>query len=277
MVTLRQLQEALLSMLIDIDEVCKEKGIKYSLASGTALGAVRHQGFIPWDDDLDILMVRDQYDKFIKVAPESLKTRGYTVQKDFSPEWPMTYAKVRKDHTTYIENYSPKIENAHQGIFIDVFPIDNLSDNEFHARLQWGMFELLVAKTLKKRGYKTDSIVKKFVMGISGIFPEQAMKEFVINNKEGHSRRVHCFLGAAVHRERNIFNRNDFSEYIDINFENHVFPIMTGYDDYLSVSYGDYMKLPPENERSMHMHASIIDLKHSYTELLDEKNKDRHN
>jgi lipopolysaccharide cholinephosphotransferase len=264
MVTMQQLQHALLLMLEDIDDICNRYNIKYSLASGTAIGAVRHHGFIPWDDDLDILMIREEYEKFLAVPENVFKDKGYTIQKEFSNDWPMTYSKVRKDGTTYIENYEAKIQNAHQGIFIDVFPIDNLSDSEFTARFQWIVFKLLAAKELRKRGYKTNSLVKKATMLFATFLPEKPMVSFVQAKKLSNSKRVHCFLGAAIHRERNIFLREDFSNYVEITFEGRKFPIMEGFDEYLTASYGDYMKLPPESQRSEHIHAQIIDLDHSY-------------
>ncbi len=273
MVTMQQLQQALLLMLEDIDDICNRYNIKYSLASGTAIGAVRHHGFIPWDDDLDILMIREEYEKFLAVPENVFKNKGYTIQKEFSSDWPMTYSKVRKDGTTYIENYEAKIQNAHQGIFIDVFPIDNLSDSEFTARLQWIIFKLLAAKELRKRGYKTDSLVKKATMLFATILPEKPMVRFVQAKKLGDSKRVHCFLGAAIHRERNIFLREDFSDYVEIAFEGRKFPIMKGFDEYLTASYGDYMKLPPESQRNEHIHAQIIDLEHSYNDYVVKKEK----
>lgn len=266
--SLRDLQLALFDMLKDIDSICREQNIQYSLACGTALGAVRHQGFIPWDDDVDIMFLRSEYDKFLEIAPKFLKEKGYTLQKEFSSEWPMQYSKVRKDNTTYIEAFEPRLKNLHQGIFIDLFPIDNLSDNKILARIQWDFYHLLVAKGMAKRGYQTNSRIKHLLMACSPLFPEKMLRAFVMQKGKTNTQRVHCFLGGAVVKEHNIFPRSFFDSYITISFEEYRFPIVKDYDGYLKVCFNDYMKLPPEEKRAARRHALKVDLERPYTEYL---------
>lgn len=257
---LQELQTALLNMLIDINYVCSNLNIQYSISCGTALGAIRHQGFIPWDDDLDIMLLRTEYEKFLKNAAPVLNQKGYTVQKEFSDEWPMEYSKVRKDNTAYIEEFEPKNSSLHQGIFIDVFPIDNLSDNPIMANIQWQLTHLLVAKGMNKRGYKTHSIIKKIVMFLSPLYPQTLFRRIVMQKNNITSKKVHSFLGGA----RNAFPRSLFSEYKDVLFEGYEFPMLKDYDAYLKICYKDYMTLPPIEERQAHIHAKIIDLNNSY-------------
>lgn len=269
--SLRDLQKALFEMLNIIDSICQENGIKYSLACGTALGAIRHQGFIPWDDDLDIMLLRSEYKKFLEIAPPLLEKKGYTLQREFSKTWPMHYSKVRKDNTTYIEDFEIKIQGLHQGIFVDLFPIDNLSDNRFIADAQWILFHALVAKEMKRRGYKTTSKSKKIAMAVSPIFSEKALREFIMQEKNTDSSRVHCFLGGAVIKEHNIFPRFIFNNYIYVRFEEGVYPIVADYDTYLKTCFGDYKKLPPIKDREAHIHAKYIDLNTSYLQYLERK------
>lgn len=265
--TIRDLQLALLNMLVDIDQICRENKIQYSLACGTALGAVRHHGFIPWDDDMDIMFLRSDYERFLEIAPPLLKKKGYTLQKDFSKTWPMPFSKVRKDNTTFIENYEPKIK-MHQGIFIDLFPIDNLSDNPFFAFCQWEFFHLLVAQGLHKRGYKTDSLKKKILMLLSPIFPQKLLKNIVMLPKKINTKRVHSFFGSAVIRKHNYFSRDLFSEFIPVSFEGFELSLIKGYDTYLKTLYNNYMELPPLEKRQSRIHAKVFDLEKSYLEYM---------
>ena len=262
--SLRDLQLALLEMLKDIDAICKENKITYSLAGGTALGAVRHGGFIPWDDDVDIMLLRSEYEHFLDVAAPYLQKKGYTLQKEFSETWPMTYSKVRKDNTAYIEDYEPRIR-VHQGIFIDLFPIDNLSDNKWVASLQWNAFHILAARGLRKRGYTTNSFKKRFAMWIAPLFPVNILRTIVMQKGHNNTRRVHCFFGGAVVRDHNHFPRDLFNEFVEVRFEDAFFSLVKDYDTYLRINYNDYMTLPPEEERTKRMHAKFVDLENSYT------------
>ena len=101
-------QKTLLAMLRDLDHICKDNDIKYMLFAGTALGAVRHNGFIPWDDDLDVVMQRDQYNRFLDAAEVSLDRSKYFVQREFSEHWPMQFSKIRLNNTACIEKFRAK-------------------------------------------------------------------------------------------------------------------------------------------------------------------------
>jgi lipopolysaccharide cholinephosphotransferase len=266
--SIRELQLALLEMLKDIDVVCKKNNIKYSLSSGTLIGAIRHKGFIPWDDDLDLMFTRAEYDKFIKVAEDVLSRQGYTVQKEFTSEWPMTYSKIRKDNSAYIEDFKPKIKNIHQGIFIDIFPIDNMMDNKLMGRVQWIAYRLLLAKQLGKRGYTTKSFIKKLATICTIIVPEKLVRKMCIAEQSGASRNLHCFLGGALFFDKSVYPREAFDEYISVPFEDSEFLVIKGYEEYLRICYGDYMKLPSEEERVATMHAKLIDVNTSYKKYI---------
>lgn len=266
--SIRDLQLALLEMLIQIDEICQKNHIKYSLSSGTVLGAVRHKGFIPWDDDLDLMFMRDEYEKFLKIPKEEFLSRGLTLQKEYDAVWPLTFSKVRKNNTTYIERGPDVIEGANLGIYIDIFPVDNLSDNSTYAGIQWHVFHLLAAKCLGKRGYKTSSMKKKVALTISRFLPVKPMLNVVKNERAVNTKLVHTFLGAAAHRNKNIYPRELFENYTKISFEGFFFPVILGYEKYLQIAYGDYMKLPSEKERKAALHAEIVDLHTSYTEYV---------
>ena len=130
-------QTLLLEMLKDIDIVCKRRRISYQLFAGTALGAVRHHGFIPWDDDVDIIMSRSEYERFFKEAAKDFDETLYFAQQEHSAHWPMPYSKLRRNNTTCIEKYYPKDLKTHQGVYVDIFPCDNLSDCTLMRKIQF--------------------------------------------------------------------------------------------------------------------------------------------
>ena len=161
---LREHQLALLQMLHEIDRVCRKHNITYTLFAGTALGAVRHGGFIPWDDDLDIIMLRPEYDRFLALAPNELDSTAYYLQREFSEHWPMFFTKLRRNGTACIERYIPRDPLTHQGIYIDIFPCDNLSDAPAKRGRQFLASKAVIARALYQRGYLTDSPGKKLAM-----------------------------------------------------------------------------------------------------------------
>ena len=150
--TLNAHQAALLSLLKEFDRVCQVLDIPYVLFAGTLLGAVRHQGFIPWDDDLDVLMLRADYRRFLAEAPAVLDTDTFFLQSEFSDHWPMFFSKLRLNGTTCLEKYHPKDTQTHQGIYIDLFPCDDARPTAFGRRWQFAASKVVIAKALDQRG-----------------------------------------------------------------------------------------------------------------------------
>ena len=147
---LRRIKKIQLEILIQIDRICKKHKIHYSLYAGTMLGAVRHKGFIPWDDDLDICMLRNDYNKFLKVWKKE-NTNGYILQnKDIEPNFTQSFSKIRKDHTTFIQAEWEQ-GKYHTGIFVDIFPIDRIPKK----KIQRGLFYW---RCLKYQLYMRESV-----------------------------------------------------------------------------------------------------------------------
>jgi lipopolysaccharide cholinephosphotransferase len=258
MSTLKEHQAILLELLIEFDRVCKKHDIKYVLFAGSALGAVRHQGFIPWDDDLDVALLREDYDRLMKLNPSEWDKKYY-MQCEYSDHWPIHFSKLRKNNTTCLEKYHPKDGEIHQGIYIDIFPIDNASNNPIVRKMQFYASKIVQAKSFFKRGYETSSIVKKTVMILSSILPLKPFLKIVKMYQIKNSKYVHSFLGGSVNFKKGVFERRWIFEAIDMPFESITIPVSLHYHELLTMQYGDYMTLPPEDKRENRHQIGVLD------------------
>lgn len=256
-------QQAMCVLLQEFDRVCKALDIPYMLFAGTMLGAVRHEGFIPWDDDVDVILLRQDYDRLLKEAEQVLDTDKFFLQKEFSDHWPMFFSKLRLNNTTCLEKYHPKDLETHQGVYIDIFPCDNCAKTEFGRKLQFLASKVVIAKALYKRGYETHSKGKKAFMQICRLLPN---KLFLAITKWGKpdSSRVHSFLGGASGYKKSVYPRKCFQEQVQMTFEGEQYPVSARYDRLLRILYGNYHQLPPEQERLCKQHAVLVDLNNSY-------------
>lgn len=268
---INELQKIQLSMLKDFDAVCQRHRISYQLFSGTALGAVRHKGFIPWDDDIDVVMLREDYERFFDSASKELDSNKYYVQREFSEHWPMFFSKLRLNGTTYIEKYHSHDARIHQGIYIDIFPCDNLSDSRLMQKLQYIASKIVIAKSLYTRGYETNSTVKKCFMQFCRILPTEPFKRLCIRRNDSSSLKVHTFFGGGKKFERSIYLREWFEQSVKMRFEDGEFPVSAHYDEMLRVMYGDYMIMLTLEQRVCKRHAAIVDINKPYTFHLEEQ------
>lgn len=266
--TIEQHRAVLLELLTEFDRICKKYDIQYQVFCGTALGAVRHKGFIPWDDDLDVCMLRPHYERFLQVAPGEVGEQFY-VQGEFSEHWGMHFSKLRKNGTTYLEKFHPKDKKMHQGIYIDIFPCDNGSDTGWVRKLQFYASRVALAHTIFKRGYDTDNWLKKFFMGCCALLPLKPFHSFAMGKKYPHSRTVHTFLSCTSRYHKGIYKREWLTETVEMDFENMKVPVSAHYDELLTVLYGDYMQLPSEEDRKIKEHAVLIHTDRDYSGFED--------
>lgn len=261
---LKELHAIQLDLLHTLDAICKKHNIRYSLFAGSALGAVRHQGFIPWDDDLDVVMPRPEYERFLRVAGQEIDKDKYFLQCEFSPHWPMFFSKLRAQNTTYLERYHPRDWQTNMGIYIDIFPCDNLADRPFVRRLQFAASKVVIAKSLYRRGYSTDSLRKKAFMAFCCLLPQRPFLALAQLKGHGNTKMVHTFFGGARSYAKNIFPRSWLANTVDMPFEDGAFPVTQQYDALLRTLYGNYMQQPSEEERACKVHAMRLDCTRSY-------------
>lgn len=263
--TLREHQKALYSLLQEFDRVCKKLDITYFLFAGTLLGAVRHKGFIPWDDDLDVLMLRKDYRRLLQEGPAILDTQRFFLQGEFSEHWPMFFSKLRLNGTTCLEKYFPKDPLIHQGVYIDIFPCDNAYSSKLGRLFQFACSKVVIAKGLYAEGYDTDSSLKKVFMAFCRLLPMKPFHRAVSGPKETQ-KQVHCYLGGARKMGKSTFPASWFSQRVQLPFEQGIYPAPEGYGDVLKVLYGDYMTMPPMEDRKCKEHTVLVDLNRSYEE-----------
>lgn len=264
-------QRLLLEMLKDVDAVCRKHHIRYQLFAGTALGAARQGGFIPWDDDLDVILARSEYERFFREAVDDFDPKIYYVQKENSAHWPMQFSKLRRNNTACIEKYRPKDPLTHQGVYIDIFPCDNLSGNLLMQGVQFAASKVIIAKALYARGYETDNFSKRLFMQVCRFLPRRPLEKVCMRQWDEQTRLFHSFLAAGRRFQKNRMPREWMEESVEIPFEDGIFPITAYYDALLTQLYGDWRALPSPSERRCKEHAMIIDLRHSYTEYLVEQ------
>ncbi len=257
-------QKALLQLLTEFDRVCRKLNIPYTLFAGTMLGAVRHQGFIPWDDDLDVIMRRADYERFLAGAEEILDTETFFLQKEYSAHWPMFFSKLRLNGTTCLEKFHPRDHAMHQGVYMDIFPCDNAASTEFGRRIQFLASKVLIAKSLYARGYDTDSALKKCFMALCRLLPAKPFRRIVCRNKEGDM--LHGFLAAGSDYRRNVYPARWFRDCEEMLFEDGFYSVSAAYDEILIALYGDYRRIPSPEERGCKEHAILVDLNQSYEE-----------
>lgn len=252
-------QTKLYELLVEFDRICKKNKINYFLDGGTFLGAVRHKGFIPWDDDLDVSMLRKDYDKFVKVINKDLKSSYFFQDMDTDPNYGCIFGKLRIKNTKYTERISINTK-AKDGIFIDIFPFDNISDNPKKAKIQFLKILIYRLMLLNKNKYiiEANTCIKKmelFIIKILSIFNTKKHIKKRINNlliKYNNRQTNYLCNYSTPYFNKIMFDKKWFRSYDKYEFENNKFSSLKDYDLYLKYLYNDYMKLPPVEKRVSH-------------------------
>ncbi|MBO7366829.1 MAG: LicD family protein [Bacteroidales bacterium] len=260
--TLAELQQVSLDILKEVHDFCIAREIRYSLAYGTLIGAVRHKGFIPWDDDVDIVMPRPDYDRFFA----EFSSPSLSAIKEGSKESYLAFGRVYDKERTVCDTLIPHGKNYKGGVWIDIFPIDGASDNfeEFSAeaaslkKLWRTQIRCRCSKTSFKGLFRLCDNYKDFLwftaikLSCAGNFIlRKANAEIIRSDRQipwgatGHWAQISCLDGG----DKDYHRTEDFSSTVILPFEGHEFLAMNGYDNVLRHIYGDYMQLPPEEDR----------------------------
>lgn len=267
---LRKLQLVQLEILEKVDKICRENNIPYSLYAGTLLGAVRHQGFIPWDDDLDICMSRDNYERFLKLWQE-VKPEGYILQnKENTPEFTQSFTKIRKEHTTFLQ-YDWERGKYHTGIFIDIFPIDRIPARKIQRILFWWncmQYQLYTREFVPPKSNHLVKIVSEGLLALNSGEKRRLKREKLLKKitKYHTNTTLDTVAIETVNAMKVEYPVNLLDEYTTVWFENREYMCFKEWKRYLECKFGNYMQLPPESERQWKHHPIILDFEKSYEE-----------
>ncbi len=267
----RAVQDKILQIMKYIDTLCREHGITYYIMGGTALGAVRHGGFIPWDDDLDIFMTPDQYEIFKQVLAEQ-NSELYVLQ-----EWKITpdyveYAKVRLNGTTFIEHNFRDRRDLHQGIYVDIMILHKVPHNTFMQRLLYLESKYVTLYALSQRNWQPKSRAQAMVLGLLRVLPNRRLAKCCYRHIYRYDDRkdnfAYSYWITKASFKQGLFDESFFAHPVDIPFEDTVLMGSEKIKEYLAYRYGEYMKLPSEAEQKAAVHAEIYDTENDYTTYL---------
>ena len=255
-IEIKEIKNIELEILKDIDRVCRESDIKYSLTSGTLIGAVRHKGFIPWDDDIDIMMTRENYNKFIEIYPKKNNKIYKLLSHDINKQYYHQFIKIVDTRTFVKERRLREVDDM--GIWVDIFPVDSISTKFLKLRLK--KLEIFQGSLKKAKGDLKISKRNKFVKLIKKIFfinkidfwYNKTMQQVKKESKNEKNDLKGILLSDSTNPISLLVDKKFFDDYTEIEFESQKFMVIKEYDKYLKHVYGDYMKIPPIEKRESH-------------------------
>ena len=253
-----------IEILKHFDSFCRNHNLNYSLGDGTLIGAVRHKGYIPWDDDIDVMMLRSEFDKFVKLYESEGNGKYRLTSKQYGHIHMLQTRLCDTETQCEFLNYYFK-DNVNHGLFIDIIPIDHYPDSKVdQIKLlseirRYGLIAYLNNFSLNHLltdFSKKCSLIKRLGLILIKILPtsmnfwrEKAIKKMCQYNNVETKQLAEM---EWWHHQPWVFPRKTFDSYIDLEFEGNMFMAIKDYDTFLTAQYGDYMKLPPEDKRQLH-------------------------
>lgn len=251
-IDLVELKRIQLEILQEVHNFCEKENIFYSLTYGTLIGAIRHKGYIPWDDDIDICMPRPDYIRFLTTF-NSTSTRYKAVSHETESAYPYSFGKVIDMSTKIMEKTDMKYDI---GINIDIFPIDGVPDNEVSLKRQIKYRRVLDAKIVSispNRSFVKNTILRLSKIALYPLSIEKIVGMMCRNASRYEYAKMDKVACVAFGSKFNHpIDKQVFSDKLLVQFENRKFYVMSGYDKYLRSVFGDYMKMPPKEKQISH-------------------------
>ena len=263
---LKHLQNLELMILKDFIKICEENNLNYYMYAGSLLGAVRHNGFIPWDDDLDVIMFRDDFEKFKKIFIASKNDKYELLCNETHEDYFHLLVKLMIKNTKFEEHWVSQVD-FHIGINMDIFVLDDLAEGNFKRNYQLKKSflynKLLIMSKLKlddlPPATKLATHTGHYILNLFRIKPSTLNRRCLnFLRKYRNPDAEYVFdISATAEEYPQIFRRDDFKDIKKIKFEDIEVNIPSGYDNILTSLYGDYMQLPPEEDRYNHITETL--------------------
>jgi len=276
--TFKKMQNKMLEMLLYFDDFCKKHELMYYIQGGAAIGAIREHGFVPWDDDIDVLMPRPDYERFIKLWKQYGDEKRYVFCKtDRKVNYHHSCASLRDPNTTFICSYNQNLDICH-GLAFEIGPIDGCPNSKIARAIQlFHAFNYALFNTQRlpnNKGKFFRALTKVILTVISSeklryVFwkhAEREMSKYSWNDCEYATELIGSIKGML-----NVYPKKWFDSQVYVDFEGHKVPVMAGYDQYLRMVFGDYMKRPPESEQHAKHKLEFVDMDHPYTYYKNKK------
>lgn len=275
---LRKLQKVEIETLDEIVRLCDKHNLEYFLIGGTCLGAIRHQGFIPWDDDIDVGMPREDYEKFIDIAIKELDDKYFIQCPKTDPKHYLGFVKIRKNNTTFANLEDHIKTESHLGFFVDIFPMDYTNNiNSITLRFNVTLTKNLIETMLYKKGYKKFKELRHPILSALGlpfsILQLQKIINFLMQKQNKKEHKYAGFYSGIYFYKKDMLPIDKVFPVSYVTFEGKTYKTFNDPKWYLENLYGDYMTLPKENERRTHNPKQLLFDKGKNLNSLKEYNK----
>lgn len=269
---LKQIQSTELEILIYFDKFCKENQLKYSLSGGTLLGAIRHKGFIPWDDDVDCMMMREDYDRLISLWNEKADTDKYVLQyKDNAPAFSQSFAKIRKNNTAFLQEGEPAGE-YHNGLFIDIMPADRLPNGKIRKVLYYMnvmLYQLFTREFVPPKSGFAVKTVTSVILFLTGKNARESLRKKFLKKltKYNDNKNLEIISFETIDSMHRHYSPDLMDETIDVEYEGVMLKASSKWEEILETGYGDYMQFPPKEEQVWKHHPIVINFAHNLEDI----------
>ncbi len=267
--TLRKVQLLELLCLDEMIRICEKHNIKYFLIGGTLIGAARNKGFIPWDDDIDIGMLRADFDRFIEVCKKELNTQKFFLQTPQTEKGSADFeiARIRLNNTHFVEHHRRNLK-INDGFFIEILPYDDLPENDKKAKYYYYKFKTLKRIVGIRMGYRYQlgSLTKRIMLYTFTFFTKIVPLKVLYNKAANYHKQYEntnsekvFLLGGAYNYKKESHLRSTLQEFTKLEFEGRMLPVPKNYDMFLTEQYGDYMTPPPVEKQVNKCYVEKID------------------